>query len=44
MLSRIVPPKSHVSCSTMPIRPRRSARFIVATSTPSRVMRPPSIS
>ena len=44
MLSRIVPPKSHVSCSTMPMRERRSWRVRSRMSTPSSVMRPPSSS
>ncbi len=37
MLSRMVPPNSQVSCSTMPIRERSSCRDIAATSTPSSV-------
>jgi len=44
MLSRIVPPNSQVSCSTMPICERRSRRVIFAMSTPSIVIRPLSSS
>ena len=43
-ISPIVPPNSQVSCSTMPISPRRSARRNCAMSVPSSVMRPPSSS
>jgi hypothetical protein len=40
MLSKMVPPNSQVSCSTMPMCSRSSSRGIEAMSTPSRVIRP----
>jgi hypothetical protein len=44
MFSRIVPPNSQVSCRTIPMFDRSSARGIVEMSRPSSVMRPASSS
>ena len=44
MFSKIVPPNSQVSCSTIPIRDRSDSRLTVAMSTPSTRIRPESTS